>query len=144
MLPGQCQHHRSLWRRIGLGGPLKLHKVLHDCCALRLHEALWISSVLQRTLDGLTSVPVELYLRTDANNPVTTAASTRLPERKETVHMAQMLRQEACSGQMHDLAHVLTQYCLADPLKSIATTKHSSLVQVYRPTHSLHDGRDLP
>ena len=30
--------------------------------------------------------------------------------------MIQMLRQEACSGQMHDLAHALTQYCLADPL----------------------------
>ena len=44
---------------------------------------------------------------------VTTAASTRLPEQKETIHMIQMLGQEACSGQMHDLAHVLTHYPLA-------------------------------
>ena len=64
----------------------------------------------------MTAQPIEVHLRTDANNLVTTAASTRLPEQKETIHMIQMLRQEACSGQMHDLAHVLTQYCLADPL----------------------------
>ena len=61
----------------------------------------------------MTAQPIEVHLRTDANNLVTTAASTRLPEQKETIHMIQMLRQEACSGQMHDLAHVLTQYCLA-------------------------------
>ena len=38
--------------------------------------------------------------------------------------MIQMLRQEACSGLMHDLAHVLTQYCLADPLtkRSVSPT----------------------
>ena len=70
-------------------------------------------------------------MRTDANNLVTTAASTRLPEQKETIHMIQMLRQEACSGQMHDLAHVLTQYCLADPLtkKSVSPTLLISTVQ---------------
>ena len=70
-------------------------------------------------------------MRTDANNLVTTAASTRLPEQKETIHMIQMLRQEACSGQMHDLAHVLTQYCLADPLtkKSVSPTLLITTVQ---------------
>ena len=64
----------------------------------------------------MTAQPIEVHLRTDANNLVTTAASTRSPEQKETIHMIQMPRQEACSGQMYDLAHVLTQYCLADPL----------------------------
>ena len=79
----------------------------------------------------MTAQPVEVHLRTDANNLVTTAASTRLPEQKETIHMIQMLRQEACSGQMHDLAHVLTQYCLADPLtkKSVSPTLLISTVQ---------------
>ena len=45
--------------------------------------------------------------------------------------MIQMLRQEACSGQMHDLAHVLTQYCLADPLtkKSVSPSLLISTVQ---------------
>ena len=48
----------------------------------------------------MTAQPIEVQLRTDANNLVTTAASTRLPEQKETIHMIQMLRQEACSGHM--------------------------------------------
>ena len=79
----------------------------------------------------MTAQPIEVHLRTDANNLVTTAASTRLSEQKETMHMIQMLRQEACSGQMHDLAHVLTQYCLADPLtkKSVSATLLISTVQ---------------
>ena len=79
----------------------------------------------------MTAQPIEVHLRTDANHLVTMAASTRLPEQKETIHMIQMLRQEACSGQMHDLAHVLTQYCLADPLtkKSVSATLLISTVQ---------------
>ena len=79
----------------------------------------------------MTAQPIEVHLRTDANNLVTTAASTSLPEQKETVHMIQMLRQEACSGQMHDLAHVLTEYCLADPLtrKSVSAMLLISTVQ---------------
>ena len=45
--------------------------------------------------------------------------------------MIQMLRQEARSGQMHDLAHLLTQYCLADPLakKSASPSVLISTVQ---------------
>ena len=79
----------------------------------------------------MTAQPIEVHLRTDANNLVTTAASTRLREQKETIHMIQMLRQEACSGQMHDLAHVLTPYCLADPLtkKSVSAALLISTVQ---------------
>ena len=46
-------------------------------------------------------------MRTDANNLVTTASSKTFQEQKETIHMIQMLRQEACSGQMRDLAHDL-------------------------------------
>ena len=79
---------------------------------------------------GWICQPVEVHLRTDANNLVTIAALTRLPEQKETIHMTQMLGQ-ACSGQMHDLAHVLTQYCLADPLtkKSVSPSPLISTVQ---------------
>ncbi len=58
----------------------------------------------------------DIHMRTDANNLVSTAGSTALPEQKETIHMIQMLRQEACSGSMRDLAHVRTALCLADPL----------------------------
>ena len=56
----------------------------------------------------------EIHMRTDANNLVTTAATTHLPEQKETVHMIQMLRNEACSGGVDDLAHVKTEHMLAD------------------------------
>ena len=55
-------------------------------------------------------------MRTDANNLVTTASTTHLPEQKETVHLIQMLRKESNSGQMHDLAHVSSAYCLSDAL----------------------------
>ena len=58
----------------------------------------------------------EIHMRTDANNLVTTASTTHLPEQKETIHMIQMLRKEACSGSIHDLAHVRTALCLSDAL----------------------------
>eukprot|EP00974_Lingulodinium_polyedra_P014370 1392665-Lingulodinium_polyedra.AAC.1 len=62
-----------------------------------------------------------LHLRTDANNLVTTTATTHLLEQKETIHMIQMLRKESCSGAIGDMAHVRTEVCLADCL-----TKHSA------------------
>ena len=62
-----------------------------------------------------------IHIRTDANNLVTTAGTTHLPEQKETHHLIQMLRHESNSGSLHDLGHVASEYCLADPL-----TKHSA------------------
>ena len=64
----------------------------------------------------LTGNTVEIHMRTDANNLVTTALTTHLPEQQETVHMIQMLRKESCSGQMEDLSHIVTKYCLSDSL----------------------------
>jgi len=55
-----------------------------------------------------------IHMRTDANNLVTAASTTHLPEQKETIHMIQMLRKESCSGQIDDLAHVRTEDCLSD------------------------------
>ena len=63
----------------------------------------------------------EIHLRTDANNLVPTASTTHQPEQKETMHLIQMLRKESNSGQIHDLAHVRSEFCLADCL-----TKHSA------------------
>ena len=63
----------------------------------------------------------EIQMRTDAHNLVTTAATTHLPEQKETIHMIQMLRRESNSGRIDDLAHVVTVDCLSDCL-----TKHSA------------------
>jgi hypothetical protein len=55
-------------------------------------------------------------MRTDANNLVTTASTTHLPEQRETIHMIQMLRKESNSGNIDDLSHVRTEHCLADAL----------------------------
>ena len=38
----------------------------------------------------------EVHIRTDAKNLVTTAQTTHTPEQKETMHMIQMLRHDAC------------------------------------------------
>ena len=64
----------------------------------------------------ISSAHADVHIRTDANNLVTTASSTHLPEQKETIHMIQMLRKEACSGSIDDLAHVRTEVCLSDCL----------------------------
>ena len=63
-----------------------------------------------------------LHLRTDANNLVTTAATTHLPEQRETMHMIQMLRKESCSGSIEDLAHVRTEVCMSDCLTKQSAT----------------------
>ena len=60
--------------------------------------------------------PAELNMRTDANNLVTTASSTHLPEQKETIHMINQLRHESCSGAIEDLSHVVSADCLSDCL----------------------------
>ena len=57
---------------------------------------------------------VEARLRTDANNLVTTASTTHLPEQKETIHMIQTIRKEATSGTIGGLAHIRTHFCLGD------------------------------
>ena len=62
-----------------------------------------------------------IHLRTDANNLVTTAQTTHLPEQKETHHLIQMLRHEGNTGNIDDLSHVASEFCLADPL-----TKHTA------------------
>ena len=65
-------------------------------------------------------------MRTDANNLVTTASTTHLPEQKEPIRVIRMLRMEACSGNFDDLAHVTTETCLADCLTK-ANTKATNL-----------------
>ena len=39
----------------------------------------------------------EIHMRADADNLVTTAGTTHLPEQKETIHIIQMMRKELCS-----------------------------------------------
>ena len=68
-----------------------------------------------------------IHIRTDANNLVTTAQTTHLPEQKETHHLIQMLRHESNTGHLDDLSHIASEYCLADPL-TISTAKPDQLV----------------
>ena len=69
----------------------------------------------------LSGEAAPIHIRTDANNLVTTASTTHVPEQKETIHLIQMLRKESGSGNIEDLAHVKSEYCLSDAL-----TKHSA------------------
>ena len=46
----------------------------------------------------------DILMQTDAKNLVKTARTIHLLEEKETIHMFSMLRKEACSGSIHDLA----------------------------------------
>ena len=55
----------------------------------------------------------KILTRTDAKNLVNTARTIHLLEEKEAIHMLSILRKEACSGTIHDLAHIPTQICLA-------------------------------
>ncbi|CAE7576155.1 GIP [Symbiodinium sp. CCMP2456] len=64
----------------------------------------------------ITGLDAEIHIRTDANNLVSAASTTHIPEQQETIHMIQMLRKEACSGAISDLSHVRTERCLSDCL----------------------------
>jgi hypothetical protein len=80
------------------------HKCFGTCMMLR---GLWMD---------MTAQTLDIHMRTDANNLVTTARTTHLPEQEETIHMIQMMRHESCSGDIQDLAHVVTKDMLADCL----------------------------
>ena len=67
-------------------------------------------------------------MRTDANNLVTTASTTHLPEQRETIHMINQLRHEACSGAIDDLAHVVSDDYMADCLTK-ASAKPNALIK---------------
>ena len=77
-----------------------------------------------------------IHMRTDATNLVTTARTSQPPEQKETIHMISMLRKEACSGSIHDLAHTPTQNCLADCLTK-TSAKADNLITAVRTGRSL-------
>ena len=76
----------------------------------------------------MSGEPVSIHMRTDANNLVTTASTTHLPEQKGTIHMINQLRHEACSGAIDDLAHVVSADCLADCLTK-ASAKPDALIK---------------
>jgi len=76
----------------------------------------------------MSSQVTELHMRTDAKNLVTTAATTHLPEQKETIHMITTLRQEVQSGAIDDMAHVVSSDMLSDCLTK-ASVKADNLIK---------------
>ena len=68
-----------------------------------------------------------IHMTTDAKNPVTTTRTIHLPEQTGATHMISMLRKEACSGSIHDRAHIQTKNCLADCLTK-ASAKADNLI----------------
>ena len=72
------------------------------------------------------------------------------PEQKETIHMMQMLRNEACSGQIEDLAHVVSADCLtkasAKPYELAEAVSTSVLknLDMHQPFRSLLKRKSLP
>ena len=48
--------------------------------------------MLRRLIKDITGFSSEIRMRTDANNLVTTASTSHVPEQHETIHMIQMLR----------------------------------------------------
>ena len=75
----------------------------------------------------LSGEVAKIHMRTDVKNLVTTARRIHFREQKETMHTIFMLRKEACSGSIHDLAHIQTQNCLADCLTK-ASAKANNLI----------------
>ena len=71
----------------------------------------------------------EDHMRTDANNLVATASSTHVPEQHETIHMIQMLREEACSGSIAGLSHIRTQWSFADCLTKKSANPQALIVE---------------
>ena len=76
----------------------------------------------------ISSDDLEIHLRTDANNLVTTARTTHQPEQKETIHLMQMLRRESNSGAIDDLAHEVSAQCLSDAFLNIQLKPTKSFV----------------
>ena len=79
----------------------------------------------------------DIHMRADAKNLVTTARTTHLPERKETIQMISMLRKRACSGSIHHLAHISIQNCLADCM-TMSSAKTDNLIPAMK-TERLSD-----
>ena len=75
----------------------------------------------------LSSEIADFHTTTYANNLVTTARTIHLHEPQETIHMMSMLRKEACSESIHDLAYIPIQNCLADCLTK-ASAKAENLI----------------
>eukprot|EP00975_Prorocentrum_lima_P010639 2261049-Prorocentrum_lima.AAC.1 len=79
----------------------------------------------------LSGQSAEVHLRTGANNLVTPVSTTHLPGQKETIHMINQLRHEACSR------HVVSQDCLSDCLTKQSANPDILIWAYYRMLTSI-------
>ena len=109
-------------------------------------KCFWTCHCVRGLWMDISAACVAVHMRNDANNLVTAASTTRLPEQKETIHMIQMLRKEARSGQIEDLAHVVSADCLSDcltkasakpdaPVKAVSTSVLRILLFIHNSDH---------
>ena len=91
----------------------------------------------------ISAIAAEIHMRTDANNLVTTASTTHLPEQRETIHMINQLRHETCSGSIDDLAHVVSEDCMADCLTK-ASAKPNALIKAVETGNILNVDKHPP
>ncbi len=97
----------------------KIRKITQSTTVAELYsfmKCFGTSLFLRGLWMDMTGTEADIHMRTDAKNLVTTAQTTHLPQHKETIHMIQMLRHEAVSGSMKDLAHVVSKDMLSDVL----------------------------
>ena len=108
----------------------KIKKIVFPTTVAVLHsfmKCFRLCQFLRGLWMDISGAVAKIQTRTDAKNLVTAARTIHLPEQKETSHMISMLRKEACSGSIHDLAHIPTQNCLADCLTK-ASAKEDNLI----------------
>ena len=77
-----------------------LSTIVAEWCALM--KCYGTCQMLRGLIKDVTGPSSETHMGTDANNLVTSASTTHVPEQQETIHMIQMLRKEACSGSIAD------------------------------------------
>ena len=79
----------------------------------------------------LSGQNAKIHMRTDANNLVTTAKPHIYLNKKETDHMINMLCHEVQSGNIDDLAHVVSADCLADCLTTYSANADNLVKAVF-------------
>ena len=112
----------------------KIKKAVHSTTMAELYALFRVfgtSCFLKGLWMDMSGQNAELHMRTDANNLVTTAKTTRQPEQRETQHLINQLRFESCSGSIDDLAHVVTTEMMADCLTK-ESIKPDALVRAVR------------
>ena len=86
------------------------------CSAIILHEVFWYMPVSARIVDWLVWWSCKNPHENWCEEPCSNSKNNSFTWTKETIRMISMLRKKACSGSIHDLAHISTQKYLADCL----------------------------